>query len=120
MDVVVESTDFGGLSFHGAASSALEVARILRAAIDQGEPGAIPNYLSDFVFGLEVACQEAGLLDEDFNRASQVDGYVESDRLGMTVCETMMMHNISDEEWDRLSPEYQHHLMRGGQPSWRG
>lgn len=64
MDVIVESLDFGGLGFRGPAVTALELATLLRPVV---EVSGAPNYLSDFVFALEVRCQEAGLLDEDFN-----------------------------------------------------
>ena len=63
--VVVDSGDFGGLGFRGPAVTALELAELLRPVVER--VGA-PNYLSDFVFALEVACQGAGLLDENFNR----------------------------------------------------
>jgi hypothetical protein len=65
-DVVVESEDFGGLSFIGAAETALELADMLRPVADH-QLGC-PNWFSDFVFALEVACQDAGLLDENFAR----------------------------------------------------
>ncbi len=65
MDIIVESSDFGGLGFRGPAETALEIANLLRPTI---EIMGSPNYLCDFVFALEVACQDAGLLDEDFNR----------------------------------------------------
>lgn len=63
--VTVDSEDFGGLSFTGPAATALEIAELFRPVV---EIHGSPNYLSDFVFALEVACQEVGLLDEDFNR----------------------------------------------------
>jgi hypothetical protein len=64
MNITVESEDFGGLSFSGHAETALEIAALLRPVI---EVVGAPNYLSDFVFALEVRCQEVGFLDEDFN-----------------------------------------------------
>ena len=64
MYVNVNSTDFGGLSFKGPAETALELAGILRPVVERVDS---PNYLSDFVFALETACQDAGLLDEHFN-----------------------------------------------------
>ena len=63
--VIVDSAEYGGLSFKGRAEMALEIAGLLRPVI---EDRYVPNYLNDFVFALEVACQDAGLLDEDFNR----------------------------------------------------
>lgn len=65
-DVLVRSDDFGGLSFQGPAETALELADMLRPVVDNAIGG--PNYFADFVFALEVACQEVGLLDEDFNK----------------------------------------------------
>lgn len=62
--VIAESDDFGGLRFVGPGETALELARLLRPVV---EVSGAPNYLSDFVFALEVGCQEVGLLDEDFN-----------------------------------------------------
>jgi hypothetical protein len=66
-NVNVSSEDFGGLSFRGPAGTALELSRLLRPVV---EVSGSPNYLSDFVFALEVACQDAGLLDEDFNEVA--------------------------------------------------
>ena len=63
--LIVNSADHGGLSFAGHPHTAREIAAILRAAIDATD--STPNYLSDFVFALEVECQEAGVLDADFN-----------------------------------------------------
>lgn len=62
--VVAESDDFGGLRFVGPGETALELSQLLRPVV---EVHGAPNYLSDFVFALEVGCQEVGLLDEDFN-----------------------------------------------------
>jgi hypothetical protein len=58
---------YNGLGFSGSARQALDVARTLRPMIDQQAPGETPNWLSDFVFNLETLCQEAGVMDEDFN-----------------------------------------------------
>jgi len=65
LDVVVGSSDHGGLAFRGPAVTALEIANLIRPVLETTH--AAPNYLADFVFALEVACQEVGLLDEDFN-----------------------------------------------------
>ena len=59
--------DFGGLRFVGPGETAMELAQLLRPVV---EVQGAPNYLSDFVFALEVACQDAGLLDEDFNEVA--------------------------------------------------
>jgi hypothetical protein len=57
--IVVESDDFGGLSFKGSKRAAINVASELRALIDTQE--STPNYLSDFVLAIEVATGELGL-----------------------------------------------------------
>lgn len=55
-----------GLSFSGNAQTALGLVESLRDAYT--EAGAdMPKMLNDFAFGIEVALQRAGVLDEDFN-----------------------------------------------------
>jgi hypothetical protein len=67
-EVAIHVNDgLNGMGFSGTARQALDVAQVLRPMIDQQAPGETPNWLSDFVFRLEVLCQEAGVLDEDFN-----------------------------------------------------
>lgn len=65
--ITVESDDFGGLSYKGSPEGALHIAGFLRPLLEEQPPGNTPNFISDFVFALETACQDAGLLDEHFN-----------------------------------------------------
>lgn len=67
-EVFIHTNDgYNGLGFNGTARQALEAVRALRPMIDQQEPGETPNWLSDFVSTLEGLCQEAGVMDENFN-----------------------------------------------------
>ncbi len=52
------------LTFRGDTDYALRLVNSLREAYGHNE---MPKMLSDFVFGLEVALQNAGVLDENFN-----------------------------------------------------
>lgn len=55
------------LSYRGDAEYALRLVTSLREAYG---PDDMPKMLSDFVFGIEVALQNAGVLDEDFNEVN--------------------------------------------------
>lgn len=52
------------LSFQGDADYAVRLVDSLRGAYGHND---MPKMLSDFVFNIEVALQNAGLLDEGFN-----------------------------------------------------
>ena len=52
------------LSFKGDAGSALDLVNNLRWAYEHTD---MPKMLNDFVFNIEVALQNAGVLDQDFN-----------------------------------------------------
>lgn len=62
----VQSDDFGGLQFVGTRRQLLQTALDLRYAI-LDSPVDNPNYLSDFVFALEVRCQELGMMNDVFD-----------------------------------------------------
>ena len=64
-DACVDSKDYGGLKFEGNPRTLLQTATYLREAI--GSDPNCPNYISDFIFGLEMECQDRGLMDEHFN-----------------------------------------------------
>jgi len=57
------------LTFHGDAESALYLVDSLRRAYDESGT-EMTKSLSDFVFNIECALQDAGLLNEFFERAS--------------------------------------------------
>ena len=63
--IEVGNEDHGGLRYSGTARGALQLAADLRPLVEKTDA---PNYISDFVFALEVRCQVLGLLDGDFNR----------------------------------------------------
>lgn len=65
LNVTVDSKDYGGLKFDGSPANLLQTAQYLREAI--GSDPNCPNYISDFIFGLEMACQDQDLMDEHFN-----------------------------------------------------
>lgn len=52
------------LSFRGDTEYAMRIVNSLREAYGYND---MPKMLNDFVFGIEVALQNAGVLDEDFN-----------------------------------------------------
>ena len=52
------------LSFNGYTEDALAIVNSLREIYGNTD---MPKMLSDFVFNIEVALQDAGLLDQDFN-----------------------------------------------------
>ena len=52
------------LSYQGDAEYALRLVESMREAYDGND---MPKMLNDFVFSIEVALQNAGVLDENFN-----------------------------------------------------
>lgn len=52
------------LSYQGDAEYALRLVESMREAYDDND---MPKMLNDFVFSIEVALQNAGVLDQDFN-----------------------------------------------------
>jgi hypothetical protein len=52
------------LSFNGDAQSALILVNSLRETYGHTD---MPKMLNDFIFNIEVALQDAGVLDQDFN-----------------------------------------------------
>jgi len=55
-----------GLSFKGTPEGAKYVVELLDEAFySQGRDA--PNFIRDFIFNIEVALQDAGYLDQDFN-----------------------------------------------------
>lgn len=62
----VQSDDFGGLQFVGTRRQLLQTALDMHDAISNS-PVMHPNYLSDFVFALEVRCQELGMMNDCFD-----------------------------------------------------
>ena len=54
------------LSFNGDSDTAIHLVDSLRAAYE-GNGMELPKMLGDFVFNIEVALQNAGVLDDDFN-----------------------------------------------------
>jgi hypothetical protein len=52
------------LSYQGDADHALRLVDSLREAYSGND---MPKMLNDFVFSIEVALQNAGVLDQDFN-----------------------------------------------------
>jgi hypothetical protein len=58
------------LSFHGDTNSALNLVNSLREAYD-GAGLEMSKMLNDFVFNLEVALQNEGILDENFNERGE-------------------------------------------------
>ena len=55
------------LYFDGDTDTALRLVESLRDAYDGAD---MPKMLNDFVFNIEVALQDAGVLDQDFNEVT--------------------------------------------------
>ena len=55
-----------GLSFKGNAEGAKYVIELFNEAFYSDGKDA-PNFIRDFIFNIEVALQDAGHLDQDFN-----------------------------------------------------
>ena len=55
-----------GLSFKGSPEGAKYVVELFSEAFYSDGKDA-PNFIRDFIFNIEVALQDAGHLDEDFN-----------------------------------------------------
>jgi hypothetical protein len=60
------------LSFHGDTNSALNLVNSLREAYD-GSGLEMSKMLNDFVFNIEVALQNEGILDQDFNQMEKTN-----------------------------------------------
>ena len=58
------------LAFHGDTNSALNLVNSLHEAYD-GSGLEMSKMLNDFVFNIEVALQNAGVLDQDFNEIKE-------------------------------------------------
>jgi len=58
------------LNYKGDTQTALDIVNSIRDAY--GDVGRdMPKMLNDFVFNIEVALQDAGVLDQDFNEVTQ-------------------------------------------------
>jgi hypothetical protein len=57
------------LTFHGDAESALYLVESLRSAYEESNM-EMTKSLSDFVFNIECALQDAGLLNEHFEKVT--------------------------------------------------
>ncbi len=62
MNIIEASEKY--LTYRGDTEYALRLVNSLREAYGHGD---MPKMLNDFVFGIEVALQNAGVLDADFN-----------------------------------------------------
>lgn len=58
------------LKFDGLPADALSFVDSIRSVYDGGD---MPKVLNDFVFNIEVALQNAGILDDDFNLIEEAD-----------------------------------------------
>lgn len=56
------------LSYRGDTAYALLLVQTIREAFGHND---MPKMLNDFVFNIEVALQNAGVLDEDFNEIQE-------------------------------------------------
>jgi hypothetical protein len=61
--IKIKNKTHGGLLFSGTAEQALAVVERLRQLKDPDEQ----DELTQFLWALEIACQEHGLLDNEFN-----------------------------------------------------
>lgn len=70
MDVQLITASEKALSYNGDAGYALYMVNSLRKAYGHED---MPKMLNDFVFNIEVALQDAGILDQDFNQIKYVE-----------------------------------------------
>lgn len=61
------------LQFKGYETDALNLVNDIRHAFDKAQMD-MPKVMNDFVFNIEVALQNAGILDEDFNEVDRSHG----------------------------------------------
>ncbi len=69
MDIKLIHAREKALTYNGDANYALYIVNDLREAYGNKD---MPKMLNDFVFNIEVALQDAGVLDADFNVIEQV------------------------------------------------
>lgn len=63
-DIIIIQASEKFLSFNGDSQTALRLVESIREAYGCVD---MPKMLNDFVFNIEVALQDAGVLDEHFN-----------------------------------------------------
>ena len=66
MKIIQASERF--LSYHGDAQTALYLVESIRQAYGCAD---LPKMLNDFIFNIEVALQNAGVLDENFSQIEE-------------------------------------------------
>lgn len=64
MTIVIKASE-RFLTYEGDADTALELVDSIRDAYSEME---LPRMLNHFIFNIEMALQDAGVLDEHFNR----------------------------------------------------
>lgn len=67
MNIKIQSRD---LTFDGSAITAMDFVDDVRDAYNEAG-NDMPKLLNDFIFSIEVALQNAGILDEYFNKTNQ-------------------------------------------------
>ena len=65
MKTIIQAENWG-LSFKGSPEGAKYVIELFSEAFNSDGKDA-PNFIRDFIFNIEVALQDAGHLDQDFN-----------------------------------------------------
>lgn len=70
MNVLLIAAREKALSYNGDAGYALHLVNSLHEAYGHND---MPKMLNDFVFSLEVALQNAGILDQDFNQIKYIE-----------------------------------------------
>jgi hypothetical protein len=65
MKTIIQAENWG-LSFKGSTEGAKYVIELFSEAFYSDGKDA-PNFIRDFIFNIEVALQDAGYLDENFN-----------------------------------------------------
>ena len=65
--IKIKDKSHGGLSFNGSAANALFVVKQLRSLADIDEN----DFLTKFLWALEIELQSHGILDNEFNEIDQ-------------------------------------------------
>jgi hypothetical protein len=68
-NIKVKDKSHCGLSFNGSSQHAMVVIEKLRSLVDIDEQ----DFITKFLWALEIECQNQGLLDNEFNPISDSD-----------------------------------------------
>lgn len=68
-NIKIKDKSHGGLAFNGSPSNAMFLIERLRSLVDIDEQ----DFITKFLWALEIECQTQGLLDNEFNPVADQD-----------------------------------------------